>query len=307
MSNSADMKKLKNYILMLNDQLRYCFSNINPEDNFGLEAMIKYQETDKTISQLEVSMSGFITEFQNLEKNITTSIKQLNNSISMKVSADELCSEISLSEDTIDFKTGYLTIDAENFKLYKDGTAEFSGAITGGSININDKFIVTPTGSTTIDSGAYTGSISCSGVMATETLITYGDCSVDGSISCNKMVVDSSVTCEVLYEDSDRRLKENIREIPDQTALALVLGLRPVEFTYIASGERSMGYIAQDVVALQEQMGNDLPLTVVNEESGYYAIPYSNYGALYAGAIRQQQKQLDEIERILQEEADVWI
>ncbi len=292
---------------MLNDQLRYCFSNIDPEDNFSLEAMLKYQETDKNISQLEVSMTGFIIEFKDLENNVSASIKQLNNSISLKVSAEELCSEISMSEDTINFKTGYLTIDAKNFKLYEDGTAEFSGAITGGSININDRFIVTETGSTTIDSGAYTGTISCAGVLATETLITYGDCSVDGSISCDKMVVDGSVTCEVLYEDSDRRLKENIKEIPDETALMLVLGLIPVEFTYIASGERSMGYIAQDVIELQRILDNDLPLTAKNEESGYLAIPYSNYGALYAGAIRQQQKQLNEIERVLKEDKDGWV
>mgnify|MGYP000624097745 CR=1 FL=1 len=64
-----------------------------------------------------------------------------------KVSAEELCSEISMAPGTIAFKTGYLTIDAKNFKLSKDGTAEFSGNITGGSININDRFVVSETGS----------------------------------------------------------------------------------------------------------------------------------------------------------------
>lgn len=298
-SSNADMKKIKNYILMLNQQLRYCLSNIDPEDNFSLDAMVKYQETDTKIAQLEVSMSGFISEFKNLETSVSTSIKQLEDKIVLKVSANELCSEISMSSDTINFKSGYITIDAKNFTLDETGAATFSGNITGGSININNKFIVDSTGHTEIASGAYTGKISCAGVLATETLITYGDCSVDGSISCNSMSVDGSVTCETLYEDSDRRLKENIVNIPDHVSLELVLGLRPVAFTYRASGERSMGYIAQEVVELQQKLGYDLPLTAMRD--GYYAIPYSSYGALYAGAIRHQQKQLDELEKRIKE------
>lgn len=296
LSREADMKKIRNYIMMLNQQLQYSLSNLDAEDNFSQEFLISYKETDEMISQLEISMDGFLSEFKSLSDNVTTKISVLNGKIDLKVSADELCSEISMAPGTIAFKTGYITIDAKNFKLLQDGSAEFSGNINGGSININNKFIVDSNGHTTIDSGAYTGYIQCSGTLATETLITYGDCSVEGSISCQKMIVSGSVTCETLYQDSDERLKECIEDIPDDTALEIVLGLNPVTFSYLGSGERQMGFLAQDVNRLQDDLGTDLPMTELGED-GYYRIPYTTYGALYAGAIKSQQKQIEELER----------
>ena len=69
----------------------------------------------------------------------------------------------------------------------------------------------------------------------------------------------------------------------------------------MGSDETQMGFIAQDVNKLQEEIGTDLPLTDL-EEDGYYAIPYSSYGALYAGAIKSQQRQIEELERIMKNE-----
>ena len=296
LSGNADMKKIRNYIMMLNQQLQYSLSNLDAEDNFSQEFLISYRETDEMISQLVISMDGFLSEFQELEENVTSKISVLNGKIELKVSQEELCSEISMAPGTIAFKSGYITIDAKNFKLMEDGSAEFSGNINGGSININNKFVVDSNGHTTIDSGAYTGYIQCNGVLGTETLITYGDCSVEGSISCQKMVVSGSVTCETLYQDSDERLKEEIEDIPNDTALQLVLGLNPVTFTYTGSNERNMGFIAQDVNRLQEDLGTDLPMTELGED-GYYRIPYTTYGALYVGAIKSQQRQIEELER----------
>lgn len=131
-----NMKKVYSYIQMLNEQLRYSLSSITPEDNFAKDSFLKYQETDESISQLEVTMNGFISQFTNLKESTETSIRVLNGQIALKVSKDKLCSEISATSDAITFKTGYLVIDTNNFKLYKDGTASFSGTINGGSINI---------------------------------------------------------------------------------------------------------------------------------------------------------------------------
>lgn len=298
LAKDPDMGKIRSYIMMLNQQLQYSLSNLDAEDNFSQEFLISYKETDEMISQLEISMDGFLSKYENLKTGISTEISSLNSQIKLKVSADELCSEISMAPGTIAFKTGYLTIDSKNFKLSQDGTAEFSGNITGGSINIADKFVVSENGSTRIDSGAYTGAIKCGGPLATETLITYGDCNVEGTISCQRMSVKGSVTCETLYQDSDARLKENIEDIPEETALRIVLGLKPVEFSYLGSEERQMGFLAQDVNALQEEIGSNLPMTELGED-GYYRIPYTTYGALYAGAIKSQQRQIAELERKL--------
>lgn len=67
-----NMKKVYSYIQMLNEQLRYNLSNITPEDNFTKDSFLKYQETDESISQLEVTMNGFISQFTNLKESTET-------------------------------------------------------------------------------------------------------------------------------------------------------------------------------------------------------------------------------------------
>ena len=122
---NPDMKKVKSYLLMLNQQLQHCFQSIDPEDNFTAESLLKYKETDESIAQLEVGMSGFISLFKSLRDDVESSIKVLNGQIYLKVSAKELCSEISMTTDTITVRTGSLIIETTNFKLRADGSAEF--------------------------------------------------------------------------------------------------------------------------------------------------------------------------------------
>ena len=68
-------------------------------------------------------MEGVSSQFQDLENEVSASISVLNGKIELKVSAGELCSEISSTADTISLKTGYITIETENFNLQQDGTA----------------------------------------------------------------------------------------------------------------------------------------------------------------------------------------
>ena len=67
LAKDPDMAKIRSYIMQLNQQLQYSLSSLDPEDNFSQEFLVSYQETDKTISQLEISMNGFMSEFKNLE------------------------------------------------------------------------------------------------------------------------------------------------------------------------------------------------------------------------------------------------
>lgn len=97
LAKDPDMTKIRSYIMQLNQQLQYSLSSLDPEDNFSQEFLVSYQETDKTISQLEISMNGFMSEFKNLEAGVSTKISTLNNEIKLKVSAEELCSEISMA------------------------------------------------------------------------------------------------------------------------------------------------------------------------------------------------------------------
>ncbi len=296
---NQDIKKVYSYLQMLNNQLRYTLNNITPEDNFTQESFIKYQETDTTISQLEVTMQGFLSQFTDLANELSSSIQVLDGKIALKVSAEDLCSEISATSEAITFKTGYLMIDSQNFKLYKDGTAEFSGVINGGSININDNFVVTSAGKVTTNSITYSGQVSVNGLLYSNYMRIAGDASVEGELMCQNMTVSGDVSCETLFERSDRRLKRDIEIIPDETALAVVLGLRPVRFIYQDSGQEGMGFIAQEVDGLQERLGTCLPL--VNHGGEYLSIPYSTNSALYAGAIRRQQEEIEQLEKKIKE------
>ncbi|MGP8313533.1 tail fiber domain-containing protein [Enterocloster aldenensis] len=291
---NQDVKKVYSYIQMLNKQLIYSLRSITPEDNFTQETFLKYQETDTNIAQLEMTMNGFLSQFRDLEEELETSIRVLNGEIALKVSVGDLCSEISATTDTIMFKSGYLVIDSNNFKLYKDGTAVFSGTINGGSININDSFIVSSSGAVTTKAITYSGRINVNGLLYSNYMRIAGDANIEGSLSCRYMNASYDVSCEVLFERSDRRLKEDIEEIPDDLALEIVLGYRPVTFTYKDSGKKGMGLVAQELEELQDRLGTDLPMV---EHSGeYLSIPYGTNSVLYAGAIRAQQKELDKLE-----------
>lgn len=295
--NGQDIKKIYSYINMLNDQLRYSLGNLTPEDNFSQESFLKYQETDTTIAQMEISMDGFLTRFNNLQENLETSIRVMNGEIALKVSAGDLCSEISATTEAITFKSGYLIIDSNNFKLYKDGTASFSGTINGGSININNQFIVSSTGAVTTKAITYSGQVTVNGLLYANYMRIAGDANVEGSLYTGYLKATYDISCETLTQTSDRRLKENIREIPDETALAFVLGLRPVTFQYRDSKEAGMGYVAQDIDDMQEKLGMDFP--VVDHSGDYLSVSYGTMGAMYAGAIRQQQRELDDLEKIV--------
>ncbi len=56
---NPDIKKVYSYVRLLNRELKYTLGNLTPEDNFTQETLLKYQETDTTIAQLEVTMDGF--------------------------------------------------------------------------------------------------------------------------------------------------------------------------------------------------------------------------------------------------------
>lgn len=298
-----DIKKVYSYIQMLNRQLQYSLNNITPEDNFTHESFLKYQETDTHIAQMEVTMNGFLSQFRDLQNELETSIRVLNGEISLKVASADLCSEISATTEAITFRSGYLIIESENFKLYKNGNAEFSGAITGGSININNNFIVTSSGQVTAKSITYSGTVRSNGLLYSNYMRIAGDANVEGTLSCQYLNASYDVSCETLFERSDRRLKEQIEPIPDKTALEIVLGYKPVTFRYKNSGEKSMGLIAQDVDELQKLLGTNLPL--VDHTGKYLSISYSTNGVLYAGAIRSQQEELNELERRVSELEEV--
>ena len=101
----------------------------------------------------------------------------------------------------------------------------------------------------------------------------------------------------VAYSTSDIRLKENIT--PLSTPLEKVMKLQGVDFTWKPdidseyAGKKDIGLIAQQVEEV-------LPDAVETRYNGYKAVRYEKVIPLLVEAVKEQQKQIDELKYLLQ-------
>jgi hypothetical protein len=109
--------------------------------------------------------------------------------------------------------------------------------------------------------------------------------------------VSSQVSNVSIYADydivaySDQSVKENIR--PIDNALERVMESRGVLYDRIDSGEKdNIGFIAQELEVA-------FPELVLTNPDGTKAVKYQNAVAVLFEAVKEQQKQIDEIKRIL--------
>lgn len=89
---------------------------------------------------------------------------------------------------------------------------------------------------------------------------------------------------------SDIRVKENIKTIDN--ALNKVKKLRGVEYNKIDSSEKSIGVIAQEIEDV-------IPQVVREDDKGMKSVAYGNITAVLIEAIKEQQKQIDELKNQL--------
>jgi hypothetical protein len=93
---------------------------------------------------------------------------------------------------------------------------------------------------------------------------------------------------------SDIRLKDNITDLSFNNALAKVISLQPKQFTLKNDpSQKISGLIAQDV----EQFAPEL---VVTDEKGYKQIKYGDVQWLLIEAIKEQQKEIEELKAQIQ-------
>lgn len=101
------------------------FSSTQIADNRVMENVTTY-----SWKEIDTSTSAFAT--------VSSQIKQTAEEIALKVSRGNVSSELSIEDSEIKIGTGRLTINAENFKLDKNGNitatnANLSGVVTAGS------------------------------------------------------------------------------------------------------------------------------------------------------------------------------
>jgi hypothetical protein len=98
-----------------------------------------------------------------------------------------------------------------------------------------------------------------------------------------------------LVESSDARLKENVRPIED--ALSKVTSLQGVHYNKIETPElEEIGFIAQEVEEVVPEI-----VTTDDTEEGMKAVSYARTVALLVEAIKEQQKQIDDLKSELEQ------
>lgn len=131
--------------------------------------------------------------------------------------------------------------------------------------------------------------------------------STNGDIFCVRLrlVSDSSyvkglntIYCDYAqagsWSTSDERLKENIEDISDTQAAAL-MDLSPKAYKMIKTGHKAAGLIAQEALESKDALGSE---AFIGEYGGYYTL---NYDQLIPLMVKQIQNNLGKLERMQQD------
>ena len=94
---------------------------------------------------------------------------------------------------------------------------------------------------------------------------------------------------------SDRRLKTNIRRVPDQHVQKLFDAVEPQYYDRIGGGKDQLGFIAQDVQAAGK-LGEILCKTMSGPEE-LLALDYQKLSVVLWGVVKKLQKRVDKLER----------
>jgi len=164
---------------------------------------------------------------------------------------------------------------ASGYNLRTDGTGVLSWAAAAGGLTVSDDTSTNATRYLTFTS-ATTGSVSTINVSSTKLTFnpSTGDFTAGGNITAN----------------SDARIKTNIKTL--ENALDKVKSLRGVSFERKDSGIKNIGVIAQEVEAIVPEL--------VRESDGLKSVAYGNIVALLIEAVKEQNKKIEELEKICQ-------
>ena len=94
---------------------------------------------------------------------------------------------------------------------------------------------------------------------------------------------------------SDRRLKTNIRRVPEQHVQRLFDAVEPQYYDRVGGGKDQLGFIAQDVQAARK-LGETLCKTMSGEEE-LLALDYQKLSVVLWGVVKSLQKRVDKLEK----------
>lgn len=273
--------------------------------SFGIQnEIIQLKGKTAVIVKQVDEVSSTLTD---LERETASQIKQLSDSIVLKVDKGDISNQISVETDGIDiignrfsWSSTYSSLSADGKLNAVDGT--FSGDVVANTFKTKDGKIVLERGKLTIIGAEIKGTantstiganvISCNSLDVSQNIVCQGIspssvyCGSSGSFG--ELYIRSSwwdgwsVTREVqtlhnaVFSGSDRRLKDNIQDLSRSKALEFVKRFRAVSFTYLEDGSAGIGGIAQEILDLQEEIGTDYPLVSIDGHTGKFYVDYKS-------------------------------
>ena len=190
-----DLKKVKSYLYMLDEQLKYMFSNLSPEDNWNDSAKLIFAENNEKIATLEVSVDGITASVRDNEANYNSSIRVLANLLSLNTSTPEGQSSMVLSGDRISLTTGKFTINSSHngkttFAVDQYGNATFGGDLNAAGGTFSGKVTATTFEGVTINGATIHGTSTIS--SGDQFLIYSGDASQDAEMVLGDFTISKS-------------------------------------------------------------------------------------------------------------------
>jgi len=327
-NDTQAVKKIASYLYALNEQLKYMFGNMEPEDNFTGQALSKYIQVGEDVATLNFDVNGL---------KVTV------------VRKGEVVSAINMSPEEIKIMASKISLEGlvtanGYFKIFLDGSMQaingrFLGDITGSRIDgsqfnggeiivgclmadnreaqignwvfsnsnrsvfrdFNDMIgMSTDPGDSSglwmwvgwYSSRDYIMACNDNGVYCGRNLIVLNDAEVNGNIDCD--TIYSSAAGESW---SDRRLKKNIHRLPLPLMKKLIMKLKPVSYNMKKDGRPGVGFVAQDVIRACKKLGIDLPLYGRHPKGKYYTIPYQNYIAPLISVVQDQEREIEELKK----------
>tara|TARA_B100002019_G_C21265309_1_gene599095 strand:+ start:742 stop:2874 length:2133 start_codon:yes stop_codon:yes gene_type:complete len=174
------------------------------------------------------------------------------------------------------------------------GLATEGGYVGSGATTLD--FRGPGAGAVTIDIASGIGTVNVEGGTDVNDIgnanqVLFKDNNNVATTSANLQFNGTNLTCAgTVTANSDERLKKNVKTIDD--ALNKVRGLRGVEYDHKNTGDHCLGLIAQEVESI-------LPDVVYEDATGVKSVAYQNIVALLIEAVKDQQRQIDELKRKL--------
>lgn len=130
------------------------------------------------------------------------------------------------------------------------------------------------------------------GSVETEDDLLCGLLDVHGSINCNSQIV--AKRCYTKKNGStwsDRRLKKDMERVTAEDAESFVKSLRPVTFRWKDTGEKSAGFIAQEVLDAEAAAGTDHGLMGTAGE--LFTLNYTGIMVMLLRKLQEQTREID--------------